>query len=97
MCKGQKLRSSDDDILKNFNCESIKINNVEIFSEKQKYVIAKDEVKNYQTVKFDEIRNFPNIAENISGRRKYIKNEICRIQQHILIHIINNKLCEIFF
>ena len=85
--------SSDDDILKNFICESIIINEQTIFNEKEKYFIITDEVKKFNTIQFDDETNIP-IVDEYKRKGNYSFNESCRIQQHILIQLINKLLTE---
>ena len=91
---GNKQYSSEQDILKNFICQTITINNQEIFNEQEKYIISNDEVKKIRTVQFDDETNIPVIDKGNVKRYKYTANESCRIQQHILIQVINRLLCE---
>ena len=90
---GERKISSDDDILKNFICELISVNDQIIFNEKQKYFIVKDEVKKFNTIQFDDETNIP-IVNQYKRRGNYSFNESCRIQQHILIQLINKLLIE---
>ena len=72
---------------KTFGCESIITNEQYIFHEDIKYKIISDEQKGFHTLELDTATGCPIIDEssNIHYRRE-IKN---RIQQHILIQVIN--------
>ena len=68
--------SSDVDCLKNFICESIKINDQVIFKEKQTYVIITDAVKKIKTIQFDDDTQIPIVGDECKkGIRKYTVNE----------------------
>ena len=89
---GCKQFPSDLDILKNFHCGYIISNGNEIFNEKEIYMIEKDEVSKIPTIKMNIETNIPII--DYRKCRRYTENQSIRAQQHILIHIINNLLCE---
>ena len=72
---------------KHFSCSSIKINNKVIFEAESEYIIQKDPIKHFLTIKFDDDTRIP-LMES-SAKRKYSADESCRIQQHILVTSIN--------
>ena len=63
---GTKQYSSDQDVLKNFICESIIINDQEVFNEKERYLIDKDDVDKIPTVQFNTETNLPIIDKEVN-------------------------------
>ena len=81
---------SQNDRSKHFSCSSIKVNDITIFEPETEYVICEDQERKFQTIKFDDENQSP--VKTTSSKKKHSTDENCRIQQHILVKIINNHL-----
>ena len=78
------------DPLREIICESIYCNHTKVFSADDNYEVIYDETNDFQTVNIDEQTGCPVIAKE--EHEKYSLSQSCRIQQHIIFHIINKLL-----
>ena len=86
-----KTRKTTDDIhSKNFKISSIISEGNEIFNDNDHYVIEKDKLQEFLTIKFDDKTGFPVVDE--TSEDNYNSDQKMRIQQHILIQTINKIL-----
>ena len=79
-------------LFKTYRCESIISRGVFIYQRDVHYCLRFDSIHDCNTVDIDEVTNCPKI--DISNTLIYSREQINRIQQHILIQIINKQLKE---
>ena len=87
----KKQVSITDEPMRSFICDSIVLDEKEIFSELECYQTVRSENTCIQTVKIDET-GFPVVSNE--SKQKYTPSQSCRYQQHIMIHFINTHLNE---
>ena len=87
--RNSKQGSKPNDYMRNFVCLSISIGNTILFEHGSTYSIFYDENKDLNTIQFNE--NKSPIMETES-KSKYYLDTSCKIQQHLMIHKINELL-----
>ena len=85
-----KRKKAQNDRIDNFTCSMIKVDGKIIFQAKTEYVISESPNHHYPTVMIDDDTQIPMMVKMME--RKQSADESCKIQQHILIQIINNML-----
>ena len=78
---------------KTYGCDSIESRNQCIYSKDFRYKLTYDEEHNSNTIDFDEFNECPLI--DYESTIVYTREQNHRIQQHILIQVINKRLNEI--
>ena len=77
-------------LFKTYRCESIISNKQIVYQRKQHYKTCIDQLHQCNTIEFDETISYPKIDEK--NKCSYSSKQANRIQQHILIQIINKYL-----
>ena len=90
--KNNKQVVVPDEYMKYFPCKQIKSRGKVVFEEGVQYKVHYDQERKINTIQFDETTELPLKASDSKVRQT--ANESCRIQQHIMVTLINKRLKE---
>ena len=94
--KRRKHKKSKTGRIDHVSCLEIKVDGKTIYEFETDYVMCEAQNRCFPTIKIDEATQTPVIATT-TEKRKEVTFESFKIQQHILIQIINNLLRPFFF